>query len=213
LGHATGDRLLRETAAGCAGGVRGTDTVARTGGDEFTVLVAGINDAAEPPTIAETLLDAMRAPFLVDGRQLFVTASIGIAFYPEHGTSHQALLAHADVALQRAKERGRDTYEVYAHDGASPAARDCCWRVSCTTRSNAVRSGSPTSRSSISAPGGDRRGSARPLGRTPLWGARPRTSSCRVAEESGLVTQLDTYVLLTACRQAVRWNSGRRRPT
>ena len=208
LGHSIGDELLRETSARLLAGVRATDTVARAGGDEFTVLLAGIHDSAEPVTVAESILDRLRAPFRIDGRQLFVTASAGIALYPDHGHDHDTLLAHADAALLRAKERGRDTYEVYADEVSLPAAPRLLLE---SQLHHALERGEIWV---AYQPLVDlRRGvvtGAEALVRWshPTLGELGPDEFLPVAEESGLVAHLDTFVLLTACRQAMLWNAN-----
>lgn len=110
LGHAVGDAVLREFARRLAATVRSTDTVARLAGDEFVVVLEQVGSPLECERIAAKLLDAIRAPFTVDGRTLAVTASIGIAWSarPEQGA-----LAHAaDDGLYRSKDAGRDTVSV-----------------------------------------------------------------------------------------------------
>jgi diguanylate cyclase (GGDEF)-like protein/PAS domain S-box-containing protein len=110
LGHATGDAVLREFARRLAATVRSTDTVARLAGDEFVVVLEHVSSQLECERIAAKLLDAIRAPFVLDGRTLTVTSSIGIAWSarPEQGA-----LAHAaDEGLYRAKHAGRDTASV-----------------------------------------------------------------------------------------------------
>ena len=210
LGHAIGDQLLREASARLLGVVRRTDTVARTGGNEFTVLLANIHDGEEPVTLLESILDRLREPFHIEGRQLFVTASAGLAIYPDHGRTHKSLLDNADAALHRAKDRGRDTYEIYADQVSLPRtrlllesdlhhalARGEIW-VAYQPLID-LRLGVATGAEALVRWSHPRLGELSPDDFLP------------VAEESGLVAHLDTFVLLTACRQAMRWNAGRAR--
>lgn len=209
LGHSLGDDLLRHVAHRLREAVRATDTVARMGGDEFTVLLLGIRDDREPVTVAETILERLRAPFYVGERQLFVTASIGVARYPEHGTTYGTLLANADVALYAAKERGRDTYEVFAAETADSGRarlvleghlhhaleREEIWvayqplvdlrRLAITGVEALVRWDHPT------------------------LGALAPDDFLSVAEETGLIAALDAHVLRTACSQVAAWNIDR----
>ena len=117
LGHIVGDALLRTVAARIVGALRGTDVVARFGGDEFMVLVPGL--PADPARredveqVAEKLLAAIEAPIDADGRPLSVTPSIGIAFYPGDGESPTELIEHADSAMYRAKARGRANHQFF----------------------------------------------------------------------------------------------------
>src|SRR5262249_36565314 len=98
LGHALGDRLLRSVAEPLQSCLREGDTVARQGGDEFTLLLPGIPRSEEAARVAEKIREALRLPQIVDGRELFVTASMGISLYPDDGEDAEALIKAADVA-------------------------------------------------------------------------------------------------------------------
>ena len=113
LGHTTGDELLSAVAERVVGCVRQGDTVARLGGDEFIVLVPGIAQSGDAARIAEKILDAVRLPVRIGERDLFVTTSIGVAIYPADGQDSDTLIRNADTAMYRAKERGRDNYQLY----------------------------------------------------------------------------------------------------
>ncbi|MDQ1315906.1 MAG: hypothetical protein QG662_2015, partial [Pseudomonadota bacterium] len=114
LGHDAGDALLTQVAARLTGNVRAGDTVARQGGDEFVLLLSEIRDAADVPVVTQKILRAMSAPFDINGRELRVTCSIGIASYPKDGEDQQTLLKNADAAMYRAKELGRNNAQYYA---------------------------------------------------------------------------------------------------
>ncbi len=113
LGHSVGDRLLQEVADRLRACVREGDSVARLGGDEFTVLLQDVGVPADAARIAEKVLDALRAPFRLDGHELFVTGSVGVSLFPEDGQSAETLIKHADTAMYRAKEQGRDGLQLY----------------------------------------------------------------------------------------------------
>lgn len=113
LGHSAGDGLLQLVAARLHGCVREGDTLARLGGDEFILLLPGLADSIEAAYMAEKILEELRHPFKVHGRELFVTASIGVSVYPNDGLDVEALVKHSDIAMYRAKEHGRDTYQLY----------------------------------------------------------------------------------------------------
>ncbi|MBA2343801.1 MAG: PAS domain S-box protein [Rubrobacter sp.] len=113
LGHEIGDGLLVAVAERLTASVRPADTVARLGGDEFTILLEGVEDDWEVAAMASRLEDELRAPFLVDGHEIFVTASIGVVPQISYGNEAQELLRDADLAMYRAKENGRGRYEVY----------------------------------------------------------------------------------------------------
>lgn len=111
LGHTVGDRLLQEIASRIKANVRAGDTLARMGGDEFTILLAELRDAEGAAIAAQKILEAVRQPVVIDEHVLHVTTSIGIALYPQDGEDAETLLKNADSAMYRAKETGRDTVQ------------------------------------------------------------------------------------------------------
>ena len=113
LGHEAGDCLLQQVAKRLKGCLRGYDVVARWGGDEFTLLLSNLRSAEDVSSIAERLLRRLSAPFQIQGEELFVTASLGIALAPYDGEDGQTLLRNADAAMYQAKSRGRNNYQVY----------------------------------------------------------------------------------------------------
>jgi diguanylate cyclase (GGDEF)-like protein/PAS domain S-box-containing protein len=117
LGHAAGDRMLKDVAARLLRCVSGDDTVARMGGDEFTLLLKPDNtrDAALHRTVhvAEQILDNLAPAFVLEDREFFVSASIGIAFYPQDGAESSQLMKNADTAMYHAKGRGKNNFQFY----------------------------------------------------------------------------------------------------
>ncbi|MDO6546253.1 bifunctional diguanylate cyclase/phosphodiesterase [Pseudoalteromonas carrageenovora] len=113
LGHETGDKLLIESAQRLQKALRKDDTVGRLGGDEFIVWLRGITDHHAALKITEKLLNNFRAPFKIEGREHILTASIGVAIYPENGTTVADLLRNADTAMYQAKSYGRNTYSFF----------------------------------------------------------------------------------------------------
>ncbi len=113
LGHMVGDQLLQEVATRLTQKLRSQDTIARVGGDEFTILLPYIDTPEQATKAAQKLLDALNKPFSIDGHELFVTASIGVSIAPQDGSDIATLLKNADVAMYRAKDQGRDNYRVY----------------------------------------------------------------------------------------------------
>jgi diguanylate cyclase (GGDEF)-like protein/PAS domain S-box-containing protein len=111
LGHTVGDRLLQVIGARLVTCVRAEDTVARMGGDEFTILLADLHDRRGASAVATKVLEAVRHPVLVDEHELYVTTSVGIAIFPDDGADAEALLKNADRAMYRAKELGRDNFQ------------------------------------------------------------------------------------------------------
>jgi len=115
LGHDIGDLLLKEAACRLQSCVRDADTLARLGGDEFVALLVDV-DLEGIHDIAGRIIDFLSASFAIQGRSLFVSASIGIAIYPDDGSDSTTLLKNADTAMYRAKERGRNQYQFFADE-------------------------------------------------------------------------------------------------
>jgi diguanylate cyclase (GGDEF)-like protein/PAS domain S-box-containing protein len=113
LGHPAGDRLLESFAARIADTLRSTDTIARWGGDEFTVLLPEIHCPEDALKTAQRILESLKPTFKIDKQPLHVSSSIGIALYPDDGEDAETLVKNADAALYRAKERGRNNYQFY----------------------------------------------------------------------------------------------------
>ena len=113
LGHAAGDRLLRIIGERLSNAIRTTDVVARMGGDEFVVLAGGAPDMQALSGLAERIIATVEEAVVMDGADYFVTTSIGIASFPADGTDAETLVKHADVAMYRAKDRGRNTYQFF----------------------------------------------------------------------------------------------------
>ena len=114
LGHTVGDRLLQVVARRLRDVLRGDDTIARLGGDEFAVIVPEIHRAEEAGSVGRKLLGVLREPITVDGHELHVTASAGVSLFPSDGTDVETLLKHADAALYRSKDLGRNNVQLFA---------------------------------------------------------------------------------------------------
>jgi diguanylate cyclase (GGDEF)-like protein/PAS domain S-box-containing protein len=113
LGHEIGDRLLIESAKRLNQVVRKEDTVGRLGGDEFIVLLRGLDNDRNSLSIVENILKVFRQPFHLNGRELTLTLSLGIALYPDNGKTPSELLRNADIAMYQAKASGRNTYSFF----------------------------------------------------------------------------------------------------
>ncbi len=121
LGHEAGDKLLREVATRLKECVRKEDTVGRNGGDEFTVLLYDIKTPNDAGNVAEKILQRLRMPIDLNGHPLVVTTSIGITIIPNDGTVPNELMKNADLAMYRAKERGRNNFQFYSDEMNSNA--------------------------------------------------------------------------------------------
>lgn len=205
LGHPAGNELLRQVARRLTTAVRANDTVARMGGDEFTLLLTGLRSASEAAVVAEKVLAAFHRPVVLDGQELFVTASMGIAVAPEDGTRPSVLLKNADTAMYRAKERGRNCYEAYALDMNAAAqgrlALEGDLHNALDTEQLRVVYQPQVDLATGRVVG------VEALARWPhpvLGPVEPNTF-IPLAEETGLIVPLDDWVMRTACAQGRAW--------
>lgn len=116
LGHSYGDQLLKQVADRLTRNVREADTVARFGGDEFIVIAEGLSAQQQLEILAKTIIESMRAPFQIENREIFVTTSIGITVGSDDSASVDTLIAQADIAMYKAKESGRNNYQIHSPD-------------------------------------------------------------------------------------------------
>ena len=208
LGHPVGNELLCEVARRLTGAVRGGDTVARMSGDEFTVLVTGLRSTGEAALVAEKVMAVFQAPFIAAGQELYVTASLGIAVSPEDGTRPSVLLKNADIAMYRAKERGRNCFEIYSVDmNAGVEARLALEG----DLHQAIDSGQlrVVYQPQIDLLTGRLIGvEALTRWDHPTLGSISPDIFIPLAEESGLIVALDDWVMRTACAQARAWRDA-----
>jgi diguanylate cyclase (GGDEF)-like protein len=208
LGHAAGDGLLKAVAGRLTGCVSPADTVARLGADEFSILLEDVRDAAAAAMCAEGILAALRAPLTVGGRELFPTASIGIALSAAEHTSAEALLRNADTAMVRAKQRGKDGYAVFSAGMAGHAAE----RLTLETdlRRALERGEFRLHYQPILSLCDGQVAEVEALVRWehPERGLLLPGSFISVAEETGLIVALGQWVVEEACRQAATWQAA-----
>jgi diguanylate cyclase (GGDEF)-like protein len=103
LGHGAGDRLLQAVAARLSASIREADTACRHGGDEFVIMLPGVDDAAMVDAVVDKVRARLSEPHVIDGHEIRITASVGAALYPAHGASYEPLMSHADAAMYLAK--------------------------------------------------------------------------------------------------------------
>jgi diguanylate cyclase (GGDEF)-like protein len=114
MGHRVGDRLLRVVAARLKGLLQPNQILARLGGDEFAVIIEDVSSSEQLARLAQKVLGAMAKAYVIEGREVYITVTVGIAQYPDDGDEAESLIKNADAAMYRAKEEGKDTYQFYA---------------------------------------------------------------------------------------------------
>lgn len=198
LGHGAGDELLVQVAARLARAMRAPDAIARMGGDEFTLLLPDVVDGGESHA-AERILEAFVQPFEVEGHRLRISPSIGLAVFPDDGDTCDQLLKCADVAMYRAKDRGRNTWACYA-SGMAERAYD---RLTLETDLYRAlqRHELRVAYQPIVTIDGDRVVGAEALVRWahPTLGLLTPDEFLAIAEDLGLVAEVDGWVLRQAC--------------
>jgi len=211
LGHVAGDELLKSIAARLAGSLRSSDTVARVGGDEFVLVLSDHYRISTVISLLERVLNEIRRPVMLAGREFQVGASLGVAMFPDDGEDAQSLLKHADIAMYAAKKRGRNNFQFFTHDlnriaderlNLEAAMRVALERnelsvhyqpkVDATRRIVGFEALARWTHAELGVIGPDR--------------------FIPVAEESGLIMPLTLAILRRAFTDARQWNEGRATP-
>jgi diguanylate cyclase (GGDEF)-like protein/PAS domain S-box-containing protein len=207
MGHATGDMLLKSVANRLLSFVRSSDTLARFGGDEFVILLTCISSMSDIITVAENFSGLLSIPFLIQERDYFMTASVGIAVFPDDGDSIDVLVKKADTAMYNAKELGRNGFQFFAEE--MNLKMNSRLRIETQMRRALernemklhyqpkldIRSGTINGVEALIRWSNDTLGMVSPAEFIPI------------AEASGLIVQIGEWVLETACRQTLLWHN------
>lgn len=212
LGHSSGDHLLRLIGERLKDLLPGTTTLGRLGGDEFGIICPGIVQAAAVTQMAQRLLQSLRQPFEVAGERLFVDASIGISLFPEDGDDAEPLLRNADSALFRAKASGRQTLCFYSQEMTTLARQRV--KIEADLRLALEHDQLRVHYQPLHRLDDRRLVGVEALVRWqhPLRGLVPPDEFIPIAEDSGLISEIDHWVLIEACRQMRRWQSAAMAP-
>ncbi len=207
LGHPVGDKLLQIVAARLRGALRETDTVARMGGDEFTVLAPIIHTVEDAISVARKVRESIKEMFAIEGRELFVTASIGIGIFPDDGADAATLLKNADAAMYRAKAQGADLFQLYTAEMNSHAIEQLALE-------SALRRG---------VEGLEFLMHYQPIVRTedgticcmeamlrwkhPVLGLVRPEQFLKLAESTGMIVPIGEWAIKAACKQIAEWRA------
>ncbi len=208
LGHGAGDQLLKEAAERLTSLLRASDLVARSGSDEFALILAGTHGQEDILQVARKILTAMQRPYPVAGRQIHLTASIGIAQFPEHAGDAEQLFKCADIALTLAKAGGRNRWRFYQPGGVDEASRQVDLEQHMY---EAIQNGEfemhyqpicrPDTRELMCV-------EALMRWNRPAEGSIPPAEFIPLAERNGLIGFLGTWSLRASCHQVAQWNKA-----
>lgn len=205
LGHDVGDKLLVQVAEKLKACLRDEDSVARWGGDEFVILLTEMDHPGDIVLVAQRILSSLQTPFLLDSHEIYCNASIGGSVFPKDGDTPDALLQHADIAMYRAKEQGRNTYRLYAQEMQQSIDR----RLALETQlRKAIDNGELLLhfQPQIALDSGRVIGAeALVRWRHPEFGMVSPALFIPLAEESSLIVSIGDWVLHGACAEVRRW--------
>ncbi|HJW02917.1 MAG TPA: EAL domain-containing protein [Azospira sp.] len=205
FGHLKGDELLQQVAQRLQGALREGDTLARVGGDEFTILLPDLASQEDAATVAAKLVADVTAPFDIDGNEVFLTASVGIALFPGDGNDSETLLRHADIAMYHVKARGKNGYGFF-----QPAMDDSTSRSLCL--GNEVRRAMEQEQFELHYQPQVDSATRRIVGcealirwRHPAQGLVSAGTFLGAVEEIGMMSALTYWVIDQACRTLRQW--------
>jgi len=205
LGHIFGDELLKKVAKRLKSSIRSMDTVARFGGDEFTIILPELNRGHDAAIFAEKILERLSNAFTIEDQELFIGASIGITVFPDDASDEITLLRNADMAMYRAKDEGRNTYRFFSPEMSAKAIRRMQMEVD-LRRALVEDELFIVYQPIISVSSGEVTGmEALVRWDHPQQGLIMPDEFISLAEETGLIGPMGEWVLGNACKQASEW--------
>jgi diguanylate cyclase (GGDEF)-like protein/PAS domain S-box-containing protein len=208
LGHVVGDELLKDTAARLLECLRGRDTVARLGGDEFTILLEDLPDISQAVRVAERIKQRLSEPFELAGQEIFIGTSTGIASSEIAYADSSEILRDADAAMYQAKARGKGCYVVFDQEMYANASR--LLRLANDLRRAAERGELMVHYQPVQCLDTDEICGFEALARWnhPIFGVLMPLEFVPLAEENGLINQIDSWILAESCRQMREWQKS-----
>lgn len=208
LGHSFGDLLLRQVADRLQVQLRKQDTVSRVGGDEFLILLPGIDRIAEAEVTAARIVDSLTASFRIQGRTLSVSCSLGISIYPEHGRDEETLIKNADAAMYSAKEKGCNGFCLFTEEMNTRVMERLLLE-------NSLRGAVERNEFFLIYQPQVEISTSRVVGleallrwQHPEHGLIDPDRFIRVAENTGVILSIGEWALRTACRQIIQWQTA-----
>jgi diguanylate cyclase (GGDEF)-like protein len=207
LGHGVGDQLLVQAARRLQACAREGDVVARLGGDEFALVLPALADDADAAAVAARIVETLAQPFYLEGQPLFVSASVGIAAYPENGRDAETLLKNADTAMYGAKNGGRNNYRFYLaemHENAAQRLQTETQLRQALERNEFLLHYQPKLDLSTGTISGFE---ALLRWRHPQRGLVPPLEFIDILEDTGLILPVGAWVIGEVCRQLKAWQA------
>ena len=208
LGHAVGDQLLQAVASRLKGCLRETDTLARMGGDEFTMILADVESHEEAAAVARKILGILSEPVKIDDNEFVIQASIGISIFPTDGMDVETLVKNADTAMYRAKEQGRNCYHAFTEslnaDAVQAMVMESGLRRALERKEFVVHYQPRVDIKTGKIVGSE----ALVRWQHPDYGLVSPGQFISLAEDTGLIGPISEYVLQTACEQTKIWTDG-----
>ena len=205
FGHSVGDSLLKEVAARLLYILRESDTASRLGGDEFAIIIHDVKKEQEIEIVVQRILESLVKPFNLEGHEAFISASIGVTFFPEDGQDTETLLRKADTAMYKAKQKGRNNFQFFTnvmdleiqhrreletglHKALEKEEFDIHYQAIVDINTNEITSAEALIR-----------------WKDPIKGYIPPGDFISLAEEIGLIVEIGEWALKTACQEAALW--------
>ena len=208
LGHSAGDRVLLAVSDRVKSAMREADSVGRMGGDEFVVVAPDIHGVEDAVHIAQKVRDRIREPVQIEGRELFVSGSMGIAMYPNDGEDAETLLKNADTAMYRAKSQGSDMFQLYTPEMNAHASEQLALE-SALRRAVEAKEFDVHYQPIVQTSDGKICALETMLRwRHPVLGLVRPEQFIRLAESTGLIVPIGEWAIATACKHLAAWRSG-----